>query len=138
MTTTAAGPGDPRVDSGAPAAPVSTRWWVLAVICLAQFVVLLDNTVLNVAISSLARELHASTAQTQWMINADGLVQSGLLLTAGTGLGVAVLGAVMNTRFVGLLPADLADAAAVLAGGLLAAALLLRADRRDTHRQSGS
>lgn len=45
---------------------------------------LLDNTVLNVAIPSLTRELDAATADIQWMINAYSLVQSGLLLTAGS------------------------------------------------------
>lgn len=59
------------------------RWLILAVICLAQFTVILDNTILNVAIPSLTRELDASTADVQWMINAYALVQSGLLLTAG-------------------------------------------------------
>ncbi|WP_406014026.1 MFS transporter [Streptomyces sp. NBC_00984] len=60
------------------------RWLILGVICLAQLTVLLDNTVLNVAIPSLTRELDASTADVQWMINAYSLVQSGLLLTAGS------------------------------------------------------
>ncbi|MFD3624342.1 MULTISPECIES: MFS transporter [unclassified Streptomyces] len=61
----------------------SRRWLILGVICLAQLTVLLDNTVLNVAIPSLTRELDASTADIQWMINAYSLVQSGLLLSAG-------------------------------------------------------
>ncbi|MCX4763321.1 MFS transporter [Streptomyces sp. NBC_01275] len=60
------------------------RWLILGVICLAQLTVLLDNTVLNVAIPSLTRELHAATADIQWMINAYSLVQAGLLLTAGS------------------------------------------------------
>ncbi|MEU5956076.1 MFS transporter [Streptomyces sp. NPDC047525] len=60
------------------------RWLILGVICLAQLTVLLDNTVLNVAIPSLTEELDASTADIQWMINAYSLVQSGLLLTAGS------------------------------------------------------
>ncbi|MFC7306083.1 MFS transporter [Streptomyces monticola] len=59
------------------------RWLILGVICLAQLTVLLDNTVLSVAIPSLTSELNASTADIQWMINAYSLVQSGLLLTAG-------------------------------------------------------
>ncbi|MFF0430481.1 MFS transporter [Streptomyces sp. NPDC004520] len=59
------------------------RWLILGVICLAQLTVLLDNTVLSVAIPSLTSELHASTTDIQWMINAYSLVQSGLLLTAG-------------------------------------------------------
>ncbi|MGW0706452.1 MFS transporter [Streptomyces sp. NPDC002643] len=60
------------------------RWLILGVICLAQLTVLLDNTVLNVAIPSLTEELGAGTADIQWMINAYSLVQSGLLLTAGS------------------------------------------------------
>jgi EmrB/QacA subfamily drug resistance transporter len=60
------------------------RWIILGVICLAQLTVLLDNTVLNVAIPSLTRELDASTADIQWVISAYSLVQSGLLLTAGS------------------------------------------------------
>ncbi|MFE3824779.1 MFS transporter [Streptomyces sp. NPDC059092] len=75
VTTTDAG----RAPSGHP-----QRWLILGVICLAQLTVLLDNTVLNVAIPSLTRELDASTADIQWMINAYSLVQSGLLLTAGS------------------------------------------------------
>ncbi|WP_345020115.1 MFS transporter [Streptomyces shaanxiensis] len=60
------------------------RWLILGVICLAQLTVLLDNTILNVAIPSLTSELGAATSDIQWMINAYSLVQSGLLLTAGS------------------------------------------------------
>ncbi|MFE2348611.1 MFS transporter [Kitasatospora cineracea] len=67
-----------------PVAPHPRRWVILAVVCLATLVVLLDNTVLNVAIPSLTEDLGAGTADIQWMINAYALVQSGLLLTAGS------------------------------------------------------
>ncbi len=60
------------------------RWLILGVLCLAVLTVVLDNTVLNVAIPSLTRELGAGTSDIQWMINAYSLVQSGLLLTAGS------------------------------------------------------
>ena len=63
---------------------VPNRWPVLAVICLAQLVVVLDNTVLNVAVPTLTRELGASTADIQWIINAYSLALAGLLLTAGS------------------------------------------------------
>ncbi|MFD8934218.1 MFS transporter [Streptomyces sp. NPDC059578] len=69
----------PEVSQGHP-----QRWLILGVILLAQLTVLLDNTVLNVAIPSLTRELDASSADIQWMINAYSLVQSGLLLTVGS------------------------------------------------------
>ncbi|MFJ3212206.1 MFS transporter [Streptomyces flaveolus] len=72
----------------APAGPVvrahPQRWLILGVISLAQLTVVLDNTVLNVAIPSLTGELGAATSDIQWMINAYSLVQSGLLLTAGS------------------------------------------------------
>ncbi|MFE2018019.1 MFS transporter [Streptomyces sp. NPDC059499] len=79
MTATAAEQNDLASRGGHP-----QRWLILGVICLAQLTVLLDNTVLNVAIPSLTTELNASTADVQWMINAYSLVQSGLLLTAGS------------------------------------------------------
>ncbi|MFI8235244.1 MFS transporter [Streptomyces sp. NPDC085900] len=59
------------------------RWLILGVVCLVQLVVILDNTILNVAIPSLTKELGATTAQTQWVIGAYSLVQAGLLITAG-------------------------------------------------------
>ncbi|WP_405693299.1 MFS transporter [Streptomyces sp. NBC_01185] len=79
MTATAAEQNDLTPRDGH-----ARRWLILGVICLAQLTVLLDNTVLNVAIPSLTTELNASTADVQWMINAYSLVQSGLLLTAGS------------------------------------------------------
>jgi EmrB/QacA subfamily drug resistance transporter len=59
------------------------RWAVLGVLCLSVMVVVLDNTVLNVAIPSISTGLGASTADIQWMINAYSLVLAGLLLTTG-------------------------------------------------------
>lgn len=59
------------------------RWWILAVLCSSLFVIVLDNTILNVAIPSITEQLHASTAQIQWTLNAYTLVLSGLLITAG-------------------------------------------------------
>ncbi|MFF3857308.1 MFS transporter [Micromonospora sp. NPDC002575] len=67
----------------AAAHPLPTRWLILAVLCLAQVTVVLDNTVLTVAVPVLTAELGASTADVQWTINAYALVQSGLLITAG-------------------------------------------------------
>ncbi|MEU8024035.1 MULTISPECIES: MFS transporter [Micromonospora] len=68
---------------GTLARPLRTRWLILAVLCLAQVTVVLDNTVLTVAVPVLTAELGASTADVQWTINAYALVQSGLLITAG-------------------------------------------------------
>jgi EmrB/QacA subfamily drug resistance transporter len=59
------------------------RWLILGVLCLSLLVVVVDNMVLNIAIPSLIRDLGASTAQIQWIIDAYILVFAGLLLTAG-------------------------------------------------------
>ncbi|WP_152990565.1 MFS transporter [Sphaerimonospora mesophila] len=60
------------------------RWWILGVLCLSLLVLVVDNTVLNLAIPSLMRDLGASPADIQWIIDAYILVFAGLLLTAGS------------------------------------------------------
>ena len=60
------------------------RWWALAVLCLCVVVIILDNTILNVALPSIVESIHASTSQLQWMIDAYTLVFAALLLMAGT------------------------------------------------------
>src|SRR5467141_5095154 len=60
------------------------RWWTLAVLCFSLVVITLDNTILNVAIPTLQRELHASNSQLQWIVDSYTLVFAGLLLTAGS------------------------------------------------------
>ncbi|HEX5014492.1 MAG TPA: MFS transporter [Candidatus Limnocylindrales bacterium] len=59
------------------------RWWILGVLILSLFTATLDNTVMNVALPTLARELSATTSQLQWMVDAYVLVFAGLLLVAG-------------------------------------------------------
>ncbi len=63
--------------------PDDWRWLALAVLCLSLVLVVLDNTVLNVALPTLVRELGASTTQLQWMVDAYVIIFAGLLLTAG-------------------------------------------------------
>ncbi len=62
------------------------RWAILAVLCIAVFVTLLDGTIVNVALPTLAVDLGASTRQLQWFVDSYLLVFTGLLLAAG-GLG---------------------------------------------------
>jgi MFS family permease len=59
------------------------RWWALAVLCLSLVVLAMDNTILNVALPTLARDLGATGSQLQWMVDAYLLVFAGLLLTMG-------------------------------------------------------
>src|SRR5947209_11314635 len=60
------------------------RWWALAVLCCSLGIISLDNTVLNIAIPALVRDLHASTSQLQYIIDGYTLVFAGLLLTTGS------------------------------------------------------
>lgn len=60
------------------------RWWILGVLCLSLMVITLDNTILNVALPTLVRDLGATDSQLQWIVDSYTLVFAGLLLTAGS------------------------------------------------------
>jgi EmrB/QacA subfamily drug resistance transporter len=60
------------------------RWLALAVLCVSLLIVTLDNTVLNVALPTLVRDLHATTTQLQWIVDAYVMVFAGLLLVGGS------------------------------------------------------
>ena len=60
------------------------RWWTLGVLCLSLLIIVMDNTILNVAIPSLISDLNASNSEIQWIIDAYTLVFAGLLLTTGS------------------------------------------------------
>jgi MFS family permease len=59
------------------------RWWALAVLCLSLVVLAMDNTILNVALPTLARDPGAIGSQLQWTVDAYLLLFAGLLLTMG-------------------------------------------------------
>src|ERR1700730_4405907 len=60
------------------------RYWTLALLAMSSFVISLDNTILNVALPTLSRSLHASNAELQWIVDSFLLVFAGLLLTGGS------------------------------------------------------
>jgi EmrB/QacA subfamily drug resistance transporter len=64
--------------------PGYSRWLALAVLCVSILMVNLDNTVLNVALPTLVRDLNAISSQLQWILDAYALVFGGLLLVAGS------------------------------------------------------
>src|SRR3712207_1174191 len=68
---------------GAPMTPDPRRWWTLAVLCLSLLIIGLDNTILNVALPSLQRDLGAGSSALQWIVDSYMLVFAGLLLSAG-------------------------------------------------------
>ena len=59
------------------------RWWALGAMCFALFMIMLDNTVVNVALPSIQRSLNASTASLEWTVNAYTLSFAVLLVTGG-------------------------------------------------------
>ncbi len=91
MASTSPAPASPAT---APAAPPlddaidpvvhERRWLILAVLCLSLLIIVMDNTILNVAIPSLYTQLGATNSEIQWIIDAYVLVFAGLLLTTGS------------------------------------------------------
>jgi EmrB/QacA subfamily drug resistance transporter len=59
------------------------RWWTLAAMCFALFMIMLDNTVVNVALPSIQRDLDATLSSLEWTINAYTLSFAVLLVTGG-------------------------------------------------------
>jgi EmrB/QacA subfamily drug resistance transporter len=101
------------------------RWMVLPVLCLSVFLVVVDNTIVNVALPTLNRELGASITSLQWIVDAYSLAFAGLLL-AGGGIGDR-LGR-KGTMQVGLVFFGLFSAAAAVSdstGTLIAARALM-------------
>jgi EmrB/QacA subfamily drug resistance transporter len=59
------------------------KWWTLGSMCFALFMIMLDNTVVNVALPSIQRDLHASLSALEWTLNAYTLTFAVLLVTGG-------------------------------------------------------
>ena len=98
----------PRYD-GAHDPGRGSRRVVLLVLSLSVLVINLDGTILNVALPSIVRDLHATSSQLQWIVDAYVIVLAGLLLTAGSlgdhvgrkrvflaGLGVFAVGSALS------------------------------------------
>src|SRR5580704_17070223 len=59
------------------------RWWILGVLGIAQLMVILDGTIVNIALPSARRDLHFSNADRQWIVTAYSLAFGSLLLLGG-------------------------------------------------------
>src|ERR671933_1078478 len=68
-----------RLDDGG-----SRRWWTLGIVCAAIFMLLLDITVVNVALPDIQRSLSSSFTDLQWVVDAYALTLAALLLSAGS------------------------------------------------------
>jgi EmrB/QacA subfamily drug resistance transporter len=64
-------------------ARLDRKWWTLIAVCTAIFMLLLDITIVNVALPSIQRSLHANFSDLQWIINAYALTLAAFMLTAG-------------------------------------------------------
>src|SRR5579862_1746209 len=60
------------------------RWATLGVLCLSLLLIVVDGSIVNVALPTLVRDLHASTASLQWVTDAYTLAMAGLLLSLGS------------------------------------------------------
>jgi hypothetical protein len=73
-------------------------WAALVVLCAAALIINVDNTILNVALPTLVRSLHATSGELEWVVDSYALVFAGLLLVGGSmadrlatiGLGIAI------------------------------------------------
>src|SRR3954469_21149855 len=59
------------------------KWWTLGAVCLGTFMLLLDITIVNVALPSIQQDLHSTFSDLQWVIDAYALTLAALLLTGG-------------------------------------------------------
>jgi EmrB/QacA subfamily drug resistance transporter len=86
--TSNASPSSPPETAAArpsqPAQPAAAhRWWILAVVGLAQLMVVLDGTIVNIALPSAQRDLGFSNGNRQWVVTAYALAFGSLLLLGG-------------------------------------------------------
>src|SRR5215207_2144785 len=95
----------------------NSKWWALGAICIATFMLLLDVTIVNVALPDIERDLNADFNDLQWVINAYALTLGAVLLTAGSVADRIGRRRVFTT---GLVVFSLASLACALAGSPLA------------------
>src|SRR3954447_8403885 len=69
---------------GAGRGPPGAKWWTLTAVCLGTFMLLLDVTIVNVALREIQESLGASFADLQWVVDAYALILAALLLTTGS------------------------------------------------------
>ena len=62
----------------------ANRWSALVVVCVSALIINVDNTILNVALPTLVRDLHATSSQLQWIVDSYAMVFAGLLFVGGS------------------------------------------------------
>jgi EmrB/QacA subfamily drug resistance transporter len=89
---------------------MASKWWTLLVVCLSVFMLLLDITIVNVALPDIQRELGSSFEDLQWVVDAYALALAALLLASGS------LGDLLGRRRVFVVGLLLFSAASLLCG----------------------
>ena len=64
--------------------PDPMRWWTLGAVCVATFMLLLDITIVNVALPDIQKDLGACFQDLQWVVDAYALTLASFMLTAGS------------------------------------------------------
>src|ERR1044071_9359234 len=63
--------------------PENRKWWTLLAVAFGLFMIMLDNTVVNVALPSISRDLGVRLSELEWVVNGYALTFGVLLLTGG-------------------------------------------------------
>jgi len=113
--------GSPAGPPGASTAITRRRWVALVVLCFGQLMIVLDTTIVQVALPSIQRDLHFSSASLAWVINAYLVTFAGFLLLAGR------LGDLMGRKRVFITGLVMFTAASALCGASQSAAMLVAA-----------
>jgi EmrB/QacA subfamily drug resistance transporter len=117
--TLAAIPAPP--DGGAPAQNERRRWIALGILCLGQLMMVLDATIVNVALPSIQHDLHFSQGNLTWVMNGYLITFGGLLLLAGR------MGDLIGRKKVFLTGLVMFTAASILCGAATSQAMLIGA-----------
>jgi EmrB/QacA subfamily drug resistance transporter len=64
-------------------APENRKWWTLAAVSFGLFMIMLDNTIVNVALPSIQRDLHIGISELEWIVNGYALTFAVIMLTGG-------------------------------------------------------
>src|SRR5881394_9558 len=64
-------------------APQNRKWWTLVAVSFGLFMIMLDNTVVNVALQSIKKDLHMTISELEWVINAYFLTFAVLMISGG-------------------------------------------------------
>jgi MFS family permease len=71
------------MDSPGRITEANRKWWTLGAMCLSMFMIMLDSTVVNVALPSIQKDLKTSVNQLEWVVNGYTLSFAALLVTGG-------------------------------------------------------